>query len=334
MYESIRHDPHFHTLKRRRIGVLMGGRSGEREVSLMSGKGVMAALHRLGFSCTAIDAATNLEQKLVSEHVEIAYLALHGRWGEDGFVQGLLEYMNIPYTGSGVAASALAFNKVFTKQVLSFWHIRTAPFVDMCEWCDIDQALDQCARIGFPLICKPHDEGSSIGCHIVKNETELLAIVKKEWKRYPKMFAEKFVKGKELTVGVIERESRKVVLPVLEVAPRRIFYDYKAKYTAGYADFIVPARIPERQAKRAKELALRVHEVIGCHGMSRTDFILDEGTGKLVVLETNTLPGMTAFSDLPAQARAAGYTYDELVYFILASSMTALRSQKKAQYQG
>jgi D-alanine-D-alanine ligase len=330
---SFTHDPYFRSLKRRRIGVLMGGRSTEREVSFMSGRGVMAALLRMGFDAVGIDAASNLEKKLKDAGVEVAFLALHGRWGEDGTVQGLLEYMNLPYTGSGVHASALAMNKVSSKQIFRFNRIPTAPFFRLqCdgEW---ERAIPSRPSPGFPLIVKPYNEGSSIGCHLVKNRAELVFAVRKERLRYPRLFAEKYIRGKELTVGILERQNGPEVLPILELTPKRKFYDYAAKYTEGLTDFIIPAEITAAQTRRVKALALRVHEALNCHGYSRTDFILEEKTGAPYVLELNTLPGLTALSDIPAQARAAGMTYDELIYFILRSSQTTKRSMKRAYYE-
>ncbi|OGS33358.1 MAG: hypothetical protein A2293_08780 [Elusimicrobia bacterium RIFOXYB2_FULL_49_7] len=332
MYSRLLQDPYFKILKKKRIGVLMGGRSAEREVSLMSGKGVMSALTRLGFQCQEIDAARHLESRLVADKIDIAFIALHGRWGEDGTVQGLLEYMDIPYTGSGVHASALAMNKVSSKRIFQNLHIPTAPFVTFDLNDELKEALGLASKLGFPLIVKPYNEGSSIGCHIVKNRTELERVLKRERKRYPRLFAEKLIRGKELTVGILEQNGIKQVLPILELTPRRSFYDYKAKYTQGQTDFILPANIPLQAEEQIKALTVQVHDALNCHGYSRTDFILEAKSGIPYVLELNTLPGLTALSDIPAQARAAGLTYDELVYFILQSSLTTQRSMKRAVY--
>lgn len=334
MLSSLQSDPLFRVLKRKRIGVLMGGRSAEREVSLMSGRGVMSALTRLGFDCVALDAAGGLEQKLFSEKVQIAFIALHGRWGEDGTVQGLLEYLNIPYTGSGVHASALAMNKVSSKHVFQSMGIPTAPFVTFDLSQDLDPQIALAGKLGFPLILKPYNEGSSIGCHLVRDKSSLKKAIAAERKRYPRLFAEKFIRGRELTVGILEQGGAKgkTVLPVLELTPKRKFYDYESKYTKGMTDFILPARISPSEERKAQELTLQVHEALNCHGFSRTDFILEEKSGILWVLELNTIPGLTAFSDIPAEARAAGITYDELIYYILQSSLTTARSLKKAVY--
>ena len=332
MLEHLNKDPHFRILRKKRIGVLMGGRSAEREVSLMSGRGVMAALKRLKFDCVAVDAAVNLEQKLVSEKINIAFIALHGRWGEDGIVQGLLEYMNIPYVGSGVLSSSLANDKVTAKRLFKNAGILTSPFYVIDTFGDLKKEANQSAKLGFPLILKPRDEGSSIGCHLIMNRKELVQTVKKERRRYPRLFVEKFIKGKEVTVGIVNKMGGDLVLPVLELSTKRAFYDYKAKYSQGLTDFIIPAKIPDQLKKQLENITLQVHEVLNCHGVSRTDFIISTKNNKLYVLELQTLPGLTALSDLPAQARAAGMTYDELIYWILVSSLTAKRSFKKAIY--
>ena len=326
-------DAYYKLLKRKRIGVLMGGRSAEREVSFMSGRGVLSALSRMGFNAVGIDAASNVEKKIPAEGVEIAFLALHGRWGEDGTIQGLLEYMNVPYTGSGVHASALAMNKISSKQIFAANRIPTAPYFKIPTDQDWEKKLPAHLRPDFPLIVKPYNEGSSVGCHLVKTRTELIAAVKQERRNYPRLFAEKYIRGKELTVGIIERGKGAEVLPILELLPKRKFYDYKAKYTKGLTDFVLPAEITAKQTHRVKALAIKVHEVLNCHGYSRTDFILDAKSGIPYVLELNTLPGLTALSDIPAQARAAGITYDELIYYILRSSLTTKRSMKKAFYE-
>jgi D-alanine-D-alanine ligase len=193
MLEHLKKDPYFRILRKKRIGVLMGGRSAEREVSLVSGRGVMASLKRLGFDCMAVDAMSGLERKITDLGVQIAFTALHGRWGEDGSVQGLLEYMNVPYTGSGVHASALAMNKISAKRIFKAAGVPTAPFLEINTEGDLGHEARQCAALGFPLIVKPNDEGSSIGCHIVKNRAQLVRAIQRERRLYPKLFAEKYV---------------------------------------------------------------------------------------------------------------------------------------------
>ncbi|MEF9438528.1 MAG: D-alanine--D-alanine ligase, partial [Candidatus Mariimomonas ferrooxydans] len=265
----------------------------------MSGRGVMSALRWLGLDCVAIDAAANLEKKLTSEGVKIAFIALHGRWGEDGTVQGLLEFMNIPYTGSGVHASALAMNKVSSKQIFKQAGIPTPHFYVLNTAADLEQEAVKCGRLGYPIIIKPIDEGSSIGCHVSRSRAESVRAIRRERKKYPRLFAEKYIKGKELTVGIVERSGRNIVLPVLELVPKRPFYDYKAKYSEGLTDFIIPARLSPRVTRRVKTLALNVHEGLCCHGVSRTDILIDQKSGRPYVLELNTLPGLTALSDIP-----------------------------------
>ncbi len=323
-------DPLFARLKAQKIGVLMGGRSVEREVSLRSGRGVLSALKRMGFAAVPIDPATNLLSKLTKEKIDIAFLAVHGRWGEDGTLQGFLEYVGLPYTGSGVHASALAMNKVTSKKIFQKEGIPTAPFFVVDTSLNYRLSLNQ--KIKYPLIVKPINEGSSIGCHKVNSEQQLVSAIKKEKKNYRRLLIEKFIRGKELTVGVLEKAKGLESLPVLELAPRSEFYDYKAKYTEGATDFILPAEISKGNELLVKTLALKAHDALNCHGYSRTDFILEEKSNRLFCLETNTLPGLTALSDIPAQAREAGITYDELVYWLLRSALTAKRNYKRAVY--
>jgi D-alanine-D-alanine ligase len=322
-------DSYFKVLKKKRIGVLMGGRSSEREVSLRSGRGVVSALKRMGFDVTPIDPSTSLDKKLTKAHIEIAFLAVHGRWGEDGTLQGFLEYSGIPYTGSGVHASALAMNKITSKRVFKDAVIPTAPYFPIHAIKGFEKKLPV---LKFPLLIKPINEGSSVGCHLVHSRNELIKAVCKEAISYPRLMAEKFIAGKELTVGVIDIGSELRALPILELAPKNEFYDYKAKYTEGITDFILPARLSSAMTKKIMEYAILAHESLNCHGYSRTDFILDSVTGTPYCLETNTLPGLTALSDIPAQAREAGITYDELIYWILRSAMTAKRNLKRSVY--
>ncbi|MBL8024982.1 MAG: D-alanine--D-alanine ligase [Fibrobacteres bacterium] len=326
---SFTKDPYFKVLKKKKIGVLMGGRSAEREVSLRSGRGVISALKRLGFDAVALDPSTSLEKKIAKAGVEVAFLAVHGRWGEDGTLQGFLEYSGIPYTGSGVHASALAMNKITSKRVFKDASIPTAPYFPIHA---VKGFEDRLPSLKFPLLIKPINEGSSVGCHLVKSKAELIRAVKKEGDTYPRLMAEKYISGKELTVGVIDMGQGVEPLPILELAPKNAFYDYKAKYTEGVTDFILPARLSASMTAKIMEYAVRAHEALNCHGYSRTDFILDSATNTPYCLETNTLPGLTALSDIPAQAREAGITYDELIYWILRSALSAKRSLKRSVY--
>ncbi len=308
-------------LKTKTIGVLMGGLSGEREVSLRSGANCLNALLSLGYRAVPIDAVRDTAQRLDEEGVEVAFLALHGRYGEDGTIQGLLEIMGIPYTGSGVLASALGMNKIAAKKVARGSGILTP------DYCEVPAGNDPVtaakwveAQIGLPVMLKPVEEGSSLGVSKCRSSEELLACLGHGLAEYGAMFAEEFVSGTEITVGVIERAGEREALPILELVPKNEFYDYEAKYTEGMTEFILPARLEPAVYGRAQSMAVAVFEAIGCRGYARVDIMVDrEGVPWFV--EVNTLPGMTELSDLPAQARAAGLSYEELVETILLTAV-------------
>ncbi|MEK7817078.1 MAG: D-alanine--D-alanine ligase [Actinomycetota bacterium] len=308
-------------LKDKRIGVLMGGLSREREVSLRSGQNCLEALQRLGYKAVGIDAGRDLATVMVEEKIEVAFIALHGRYGEDGAVQGLLEVLDIPYTGSGVLASALGMDKVRTKQIAMFHGIPTPAFVVFNGAGSLDEVCrDAATRLKFPVMLKPRDEGSSLGIVKVAEPVSLNDAVSQALAEYEAVLAEEFIEGDEITVGLIETEAELTALPVLQLVPRADFYDYEAKYNEGMTEFILPARIPAASAQSAQELAKKVHRALGCRGFSRVDFIIDaQGTPQLT--EINTLPGMTETSDLPAQAAAAGIGYDSLVEIMLGSAL-------------
>jgi D-alanine-D-alanine ligase len=295
------------TLKTKTIGVLMGGLSGEREVSLRSGRNCLRALLRSGYRAVDIDALRDVGTRIEKAGVDVAFLALHGRYGEDGTIQGLLEVMGIPYTGSGVLASALGMNKVAAKKVVAASGLPTPAY---CEMAAAEAVL------GLPVMLKPVQEGSSLGVSKCKTVGQLESDLEAGWAGFGKMFAERFVPGMEITVGVIERDGRLEALPILQLVPKNEFYDYQAKYTEGMTEFILPARLEPDVYAEAQRAAVAVFEAIGCRGYSRVDMMVDrEGVSWFV--EVNTLPGMTELSDLPAQARAAGISYEQLVETIL-----------------
>ncbi len=305
----------------KRIGVLMGGKSGEREVSLRSGAGVLNSLKKQGYDAVGIDAVGDVDKKLRAEGVEVAFLALHGPGGEDGKIQGLLETLEIPYTGSGVTASALAMDKELTKLVLAHNGLPFPATAYLENTRDIDMQCENILKnVGLPVFLKPTSEGSSLGCAIVKEERELRQQVKELLARFPRMLAEQYIKGVELTVGVIGSGDGLRGLPVLELVPKNEFYDYEAKYTEGLTELICPARISDETRDKVQALALEAHSALGCSGVSRVDFIVDAEPGDAVILEVNTIPGMTVTSDLPREAIAEGGSYDSLVLEILASA--------------
>lgn len=309
------------TLKTKTIGVLMGGLSGEREISLRSGENCLRALRSRGYRAVRIDAVRDVAQRLDEMRVEVAFLALHGRYGEDGTIQGLLEMMGIPYTGSGVLASALGMNKIATKKVVRSSGV---PTPDYCE-IGMDEPADSAAarveaELGLPVMLKPLEEGSSLGVSKCKRAADLVSCVVQGRAEFGAVFAERFVCGREITVGVLEREGRREVLPILELVPKNEFYDFEAKYTEGMTDFILPARLEPAVNAEARRLAVAAFEAIGCRGYARVDMMVDEA-GLPWFVEVNTLPGMTELSDLPAQARGAGLSYEDLVEIILLTAV-------------
>ena len=312
-------------LLEKRIAVLMGGRSGERQVSLRSGARIAAALQRLGADVVTIDPIDlDWVERMRDASIEIAFLGVHGKGCEDGTIQGVLEAFEFSYTGSGVLASALAMNKVMAKRVLSTLNIPTPDYLVV----DPNQSLDlQCEdavnRLGLPLVLKPASEGSSIGVSIIWELSELRRIAYKTQHQFGEIFFERYIQGQEVTVGLLGIEENLRALPVLELVPKREFYDYEAKYTEGMTEFIIPARLSNSLTEQVQEVALKTHQAIGCWGVSRVDMLVDTD-GQPYVMEINTLPGLTDLSDLPAQAAASGISYDELIYEILASAQTRL----------
>jgi len=299
----------------------MGGLSREREISLRSGAGCLAALQSLGYDAVGIDVDREVAEKLRSEGVQVAFLALHGKYGEDGSIQGLLEMMDIPYTGSRVLASAIGMNKVRTKQIAVFHGIPTAAFEIFEHGMDLGAVCIKAKEtLKFPVMVKPCEEGSSLGVSKVNQPEELVDVVMKTCGDFGCAIAEEFVEGDEITVGLLENKRTVTALPVLQLKPSSEFYDFEAKYSHGMTEFVVPAEIPEETATKAQELAMQVHSALGCRGFSRVDFIIDsEGTPQLT--EINTLPGMTETSDLPAQAKAANIGYEELVQKMLRTAL-------------
>lgn len=313
-------------LRGKRIAVLMGGKSGEREVSLRSGSGVLEALRERGYSAVGVDPDSNLPQQLADVAADVVFNALHGGAGEDGTIPGMLDVLGIPYTGCGVLASALTLDKVRTKQLLDGCGIRTPPYV----WTDrpseagrvVQEAID---RLGLPAVVKPVNEGSSLGVSIPKTKDDLRAAVGVVLDDYRAVMVEAFCDGDEITVGVLGCGEKMRALPVLELVPKREFYDYEAKYTKGMTDLICPARIPADAARRGQELALRAHKACGCHGLSRVDMHHDS-QGRIWVHEINSVPGLTETSDVPAEARAAGMGYGDLIEEILESALVRMRA--------
>lgn len=299
-------------MKRAVVGVLMGGRSAEREVSLRTGAAVLDALRRCGHRAVGVDAGRDLPRVLARRKIGVAFLALHGRGGEDGTVQGLLECLGIPYTGSGVLASALAMDKKQTKWIFRAHALPTPDFEVLAVGTRRGWPLD---RLEPPVVVKPVCEGSTVGMSVVRTRGALARALATAFRYDPEVLVEVFVPGRDLTVGVLGDRA----LGVVEMRPRGGFYSYRAKYTSGATEYLVPAPLTARQTARTQKLALAAHRALGCRGASRVDFRLDE-RGRLQLLEVNTIPGMTATSLLPKSAAEAGIGFDELVTRILADA--------------
>lgn len=341
------------------VVILMGGASSEREVSLVTGRSVMEAIDTARYRARALEVgamgrnasslrasvgggsrlgiglqdepsiegpdAFSLARELLSggSAPDVVFIAMHGRYGEDGAVQGMLETLGIPYTGSGVLASALAMDKVATKRLLQSEGLPTP------AWCVVDatspEIPDVGETIGFPVIVKPNREGSTIGVTLVNTQDEVAQAVEEALRHDNSALIEKFVTGMEITVGILEehtlalRQRRPFALPVIEICPKSGFYDYEAKYTAGLTEKIVPARLDKATTRLVQDMSVRVHGLLGCLGMSRVDLIVtDEGP---TILEVNTIPGMTPTSLLPRAAAAVGISFTELISRIIESGL-------------
>lgn len=297
-----------------RIAVLCGGMSNEREVSLRSGKNVFEALQRLGYkNSILIDVDEEIAETLHENGVSVAYNALHGKYGEDGCIQGLLEILKIEYTGCGVFASSACMNKSTTKDILK--NYEDIPLLKSVLLKNGDNAEEKIRGLQFPIMLKPVSEGSSIGMYKVNTKEEFMENYQKSASIGQDVLAEEYVEGKSLTVGVLENEEKTFATEILELRPKKEWYDYESKYTKGMTEFILPAELSEELTARVKDIAAKSAKVCGCRGVSRVDFIVSNNTP--YVLEINTSPGMTDISDLPAQAKAMGISYDELVLMIL-----------------
>lgn len=297
-----------------KIAVLSGGLSSEAEVSRRSGKGCYEALKRLGYTnVELIEVDTNIAQKLKEGNYDYAYNALHGKYGEDGCIQGILETLQIPYTGCGVMASAVCMNKEYTKRILS-----TCPDIPLIKSAFVKKGEDvkeKTKDLKYPLITKPVSEGSSFGMTKVNTPDELEKAYQDAIKYNDDVLIEEYLVGICATVGILEGEDGLFATEILELRPKNEWYDYEAKYTKGMTEFILPAELSDNMTKQVKEIAIKAFDIAGCKGVSRVDFLIVNNIP--YVLEINTSPGMTETSDLPAQANAMGINYDNLVQIIL-----------------
>jgi len=290
-------------MKDKKIGVLMGGRSSEREISLKSGNAVLQGLLRKGYKAVGIDAGTDLAQVLKKQRIEAAFIALHGRWGEDGTVQGLLEVLGIPYTGSGVLGSSVSLDKVMMKYILNGLKLPT-PAYAVCNSLTIPE-------FPLPFIVKPANEGSTIGMSIVRNKEEAVKAVECALQYDRNVLLEEYIEGNEITVGIVNDE----VLPVIQVRPLKGFYDFESKYTKGMTEYVIPAQITKSIDKKAKSIAMKIYRSFALSGCARIDMIINKNTPR--VIDINTSPGMTETSLVPKAWAYLGRTFDDLVERII-----------------
>jgi D-alanine-D-alanine ligase len=294
----------------KRIGVLMGGISSEREVSLRSGKAIYGALKEMGYDAVAIDVGKDVADAIKREKIEVAFIVLHGGWGENGAIQGLLEIMGIPYTGSGILASALAMNKITSRKIFEQQGLSVPPYIVLDK--KDSRLKTQDSRLKTPLVIKPSSEGSSIGVSIVYKEKDIEEAIATAFRYGDSVIIEDFIEGKEIHVGVLGDR----VLGAIEVRPKQGFYSYDAKYTQGLTDYIYPPELSDKEYDECLKAGLRAHISLGCDGATRVDLRLNK-EGIPYVLEVNTLPGMTATSLLPKIAQGIGIGFNELVEKIM-----------------
>ncbi|RJQ29260.1 D-alanine--D-alanine ligase [Candidatus Parcubacteria bacterium] len=331
-----------------KVAVICGGPSSEREVSLKSGEEVLKALPRIKYSSAKIEIMRDgrwlLGKKTLAvfhpregirksdlRRFDVAFVAMHGRFGEDGKVQAILETLGVPYTGSGVLASALGMNKIQTNRVAESASIPVPRFTFFANSSKPTlSAMKQAVRnrIGYPCVIKPNESGSSVGTTIVKNESEFLSATKKAFKEDDAIIAQQYIRGRELTCGVLGNsgQTKLSALPIVEIIPEGKFFDYHSKYFSEVTKEVCPAPLQKKVAEKIKDLSRKAHAALGCDGLTRSDFILSRG-GVPYFLEINTIPGLTEASLCPKEARAAGMTFGE---FLDKQIELALLKQKAA----
>jgi D-alanine-D-alanine ligase len=304
-------------MKKEKVTVLMGGISAERDVSLDSGKACAKALAEIGFEVTSLDAKDDFIEKLIKNKPDKVFNALHGRFGEDGSIQGLLEHLKIPYTHSGILSSAIAMDKLTSKKIFKDAKISSPEY-------QVIKTLEdfQSSKIGYPCVIKPNNEGSSVGVYIFNepkksDEETIISLLKK----YTFLILEKYIPGREIQVAVMGSKA----LGGIEIVPTRSFYDYEAKYSANAkTKHIIPVKINEADYKKILDMALQAHNILGCRGVTRSDFRYNESDklNKIYILEVNTQPGMTSLSLVPEIANYYGISFNELVKWIINDAST------------
>jgi D-alanine-D-alanine ligase len=310
---------------KKNIAVLMGGRSLEREFSIKSGQRVSNALRKLGHNVIRLDVDENIVENLTSRKIDLAYVALHGKDGEDGTIQEILEVLNIPYTGPGVYANILSFDKIISKQIFinhgiptpPFYFLNTSSFRELGSSKLLPFILK---KIGLPMVIKPSAQGSALGVRLVNKKEDITEAIIYALSYSKKVILEKYIEGVELAVSIIGKENPRI-LPIVEIVPKKNFFDFESRATVGKTDYFVPARISSAEEKKVKEIAMAANDSLKCSKLSRVDIILDRKEKIPYVLELNTSPGMTNTSLLPMAAEQAGITFEELVNEIIEMSL-------------
>lgn len=309
-------------MESRRVGVVMGGTSAERDISLKTGAAVARALEQAGHTVVRVDLAPGADaiDTLRAARMDVAFLALHGRLGEDGCIQGLLELLGVPYTGSNVLSSALAMDKLKAKELFRLHNVPTPPYYVFDQRHSLADIEEVHGSFGYPAIVKPRREGSSVGVEKAGSPSELARALELALEHDTGVIVERFIAGREIAVGILDGR----VLGAIEIAPKKGIYDYEAKYTPGMTEYFMPARIPPTRYRGVLNLAERAAEALDCAGAVRVDLIVTEGQNEYV-LEVNTLPGMTETSLLPKAAAQEGIGFDELVQELVDVSMEQRR---------
>lgn len=299
-----------------RIGVLSGGPSSERDISIKSGEAVYKALLSLGLDVVCIDPKDpySVIKDISDLGIEVAFIALHGRFGEDGTIQTILDEMGIPYTGSGPEASHLALDKILSKEIFKKSGIPTPQYKVLKDAKEAKSVFDD---FKLPIVVKPANEGSSVGLNVVEKKKDLPKAIDEAFSYDNNILIEEYIKAEDITVGVFDDNP----LPVVHIKPKDKFYSYKAKYTTGMSDYIVPAQFPKDIIEEAQRLGVLAHSSLGCRFFSRADMLFDKDKNRIVVLEANTIPGLTSTSLLPKAAAAAGIDFSQMCLRLLESAL-------------
>ena len=303
---------HREIFKKKKIGVLMGGTSPEREISKKTGVAILTALQKKGYTAISIEADSSLINSLQKEAIEIAFIALHGSPGEDGTIQSLLKILNIPYTGSDILSSAISMNKAVSKKIFIYHRLPTPEFQSFIRNETESGCLQDRITISLPLVIKPSNGGSTIGISIAREKDQIESCIKNAFQHSREIIIEEFIRGREITVGILNG----LPLPIVEIRPKNGFYDYESKYTSEETGYIVAPDLDDKKTALIQDMAVNAFNSLGCRGAARVDFIISTD-GSPFILEINTIPGMTETSLLPMAAEKAGINFENLVEKIM-----------------